>query len=56
MESKDLEFARQRINAFLQIGLERSLEEKKKLDDSSDIHQADFFSVFLDPSIKPIIQ
>ena len=56
MESKDLEFARQRINAFLEIGLERSLEEKKKLDDSSDIHQADFFSVFLDPSNKPTIQ
>ena len=56
MESKDLEFARQRINAFLDIGLERSLQEKKKIDDSSDVHQADFFSVFLDPSNKPTIQ
>ena len=56
MESKDLEFARQRINAVLKTGLELSYEEKKKLDDSSDIHQADFFSVFFDSSNKSTIQ
>jgi hypothetical protein len=56
IESKDLEFARQRIRGFLDAGLERSLEEKKKLDDASDIHQADFFSVFFDPQDKTTIQ
>ena len=56
MNSEDLEFARQRIMNFLEEGLERSVEEKKKLDETSHIHQADFFSIFLEKDGKPTFQ
>ena len=56
INSEDLEFARQRIMNFLEEGLERSMEEKKKLDETSHIHQADFFSIFLENDGKHTFQ
>ncbi len=56
INSEDLEFARQRILGFLEEGLEMSMEEKKKLDETSHIHQADFFSIFLETDGKTTFQ
>ncbi len=56
MNAKDLEFARQRVMALLEMGLVRTWEEKKKIQETSDVHQADFFSIFLTKDGKPTFQ
>ena len=56
MNAKDLEFARQRLMVHMERGLDRSLEEKKKVQETSNVHQADFFSIFLTKDGKPTFQ
>jgi len=56
MNAKDLEFARQRLMVHLERGLDHSWEEKKKIQETSDVHQADFFSIFLIKDGKPTFQ
>ena len=56
MNVEDLEFARQRIMVLLGRGLDRSWEEKKKVQETSNVHQADFFSIFLTKNGKPTFQ
>ena len=56
MNAKDLEFARQRLMVHMERGLDRSWEEKKKVQETSNVHQADFFSIFLTKDGKPTFQ
>ncbi len=56
MNAKDLEFARQRLMVYLEKGLGHSLEEMMKFQETTDIHQADFFSIFLTKDGKPTFQ
>ncbi len=56
MHTKDLEFARQRLMVHLERGLDHSWEEKRKVQENTDVHQADFFSIFLTKDGKPTFQ
>ena len=56
MHTMDLEFGRQRLMFHIERGLDHSWEEKRKVQENTDVHQADFFSIFFTKDGKPTFQ
>ena len=54
-ECKDLEFARQEVQIYLDAALGDEFIDRKKIQESSGEHP-DFFSTFLDPNLPPTQQ